>query len=110
MITHKGYTGIFEYEPGIEMFTGHVIDLRDQIYFEGTSIEELKLSMARAVDQYLDVCRMRNEEPDRPFSGRFNVRLDPSLHREVVKAAEMSHKSMNEWMTEAVEEHLERVH
>lgn len=66
MMTHKGYTGVFEYEPESEMLTGHVIGLRDQIYFEGTSLEELKQSMARAVEHYLNVCRVRSEEPDGP--------------------------------------------
>lgn len=103
MIEYKGYTGVFEYDPAIDSFAGHVVDLRDQIYFEGSSVQELKESMARAVDHYLAVCERRDEEPDRPFSGRFNVRLPPSLHRRVAKAAAMSHKSMNEWLTEAIE-------
>ena len=102
MIEYKGYSGVFEFDPELEVFAGHIVDLRDQIYFEGSSVEELKESMARAVDHYLRVCERRGEEPDRPFSGRFNVRLPPSLHRRVAKAAAMSGKSMNEWITEAV--------
>jgi predicted HicB family RNase H-like nuclease len=104
MIEYKGYSGVFEYDPEIEVFAGHVVDLRDQIYFEGSSVEELKASMARAVDHYLAVCERRGEEPDRPFSGRFNVRLPPALHRRVAKAAAMSGESMNEWVTEALQE------
>lgn len=103
MIDYRDYTGVFEYDPEIERFSGHVVDLRDQIHFEGTSVEELRNSMARAVDHYLEVCRERGEEPERPYSGRFNVRLDPALHREVVKAAAVRGESMNDWVIGALE-------
>jgi predicted HicB family RNase H-like nuclease len=50
MIDYKGYTGVFEFDPELELFAGHVIDLRDEIYFEGESVEDLEASMKRAVD------------------------------------------------------------
>ena len=62
MIEYKGYTGTFEYDNEIETFAGHVVDLRDEIYFEGHSVEELKRSMERAVDQYIMVCEKRGED------------------------------------------------
>lgn len=106
MIEYKGYTGIFEFDPEIDTFTGHVVDLRDQIHFEGDLKQELRESMERALDHCLQVCRKRWEEPDRPFSGRFNVRFGPDLHRKVVKAPAASRESMNEWLAEAAERRL----
>jgi len=50
MIEYKGYTGVFEFDPELRLFTGHVVDLRDEIYFEGDSVESLEASMHRAVD------------------------------------------------------------
>ena len=50
------------------MFTGHVFDLRDPIYFEGDSVEGLETLMRRAVDYYLSICERRGEETERPFS------------------------------------------
>jgi predicted HicB family RNase H-like nuclease len=35
MIEYKGYTGVFEYDEDYEFFSGHVIDTRDGINFEG---------------------------------------------------------------------------
>jgi predicted HicB family RNase H-like nuclease len=37
-------------EPELRLLTGHVADLRDEIYFEGDSVEALEASMKRAVD------------------------------------------------------------
>lgn len=103
MYDYKGYTGVWQYDASLERFTGEVIDLRDQIHFEGESVSELKASMRRAVDHYLEVCAERGEGPDRPFSGRFNVRLDPAMHREVAKAAALKRESMNDWVRDALE-------
>ena len=39
MIEYKGYTGVFEYDREIDSLSGYVVDLGDQIYFEGRSVE-----------------------------------------------------------------------
>lgn len=103
MIEYRGYTGVVEFDPELSLFTGHVIDLQDEIYFEGASVEELKASMQRAVDHYLSVCAARGEEPERPFSGKLNLRLGPDLHRAAAVAAAAQGESLNAWLTKLVE-------
>jgi len=102
MIEYKGYTGVFEFDTELELFSGFVVDLRDQIYFEGESVEQLKASMHRAVDHYLDVCATRGEEPEKPFSGKLNVRLGTELHRAVAVAAAARGESINSWLIHVV--------
>ena len=102
MIEYKGYTGVFEFDTELELFSGFVVDLRDQIYFEGESVEQLKASMHRAVDQYLEVCAARGEEPEKPFSGKLNVRLGTDLHRAVAVAAAARGESINSWLIHVV--------
>ena len=102
MMEYRGYTGVFEFDAELEMFTGFVVDLRDQIYFEGESVEELKASLRRAVDHYLEVCAARGEEPEKPYSGKLNVRFGPELHRAVALAAAASGESINSWLIQAV--------
>jgi len=104
MIDYKGYTGVFEFDPELRIFTGHVVDLRDEIYFEGGSVEALEASMGRAIDHYLEVCEARGEEPERPFSGKLNVRLGSELHRAATVAAAAEGESLNAWLTRVVEE------
>ena len=99
---YKGYTGVFEYDPEFEILAGHVVDLRDQIYFEGTSIDELKASMCTVVDHYLEVCAERGEEPEKPFSGQLRLRMDPELHREVAIASSTQGVSINTWILAAL--------
>jgi predicted HicB family RNase H-like nuclease len=103
MIEYKGFTGAIEFDPELRLFTGHVLDLRDEIYFEGDSVESLEASMHRAVDHYLNVCKSRGEDPERPFSGKLNLRLGPQLHRAVAVAAAAEGDSLNNWLVRVVE-------
>ena len=66
MIQYKGYTGVFEYDEEYGFFAGHVVDVRDGIYFEGRSVDELKESLRCAVDTYLAHCAEKGREPCRP--------------------------------------------
>lgn len=104
MIDYKGYTGVFEFDPDLRLFTGHVVDLRDEIYFEGDSVEAIEASMRRAVDHYLEVCATRGDEPERPFSGKLNVRLGSDVHRAAAVAAAARGESLNTWLARIVEE------
>ncbi|MGH6691382.1 MAG: type II toxin-antitoxin system HicB family antitoxin, partial [Gammaproteobacteria bacterium] len=98
-----GYTGVVEFDPELRLFTGHVLDLRDEIYFEGDSVEALEASMRRAVDHYLSVCEQRGEEAERPFSGKLNLRLGSDLHRAAALAAAAEGESLNNWLVRIVE-------
>ena len=107
MIEHKGYTGVVEYDPTIERLTGHVVDLKDTIYFEGRSVDEVRESMTRAVDQYLEVCEEKGIEPDRPFTGELRIRMDSELHRNASVAAAAERVSLNTWVQHALRRAIE---
>ena len=47
------------------MFHGEVINTRDVITFQGTSVEELKQAFEDSVDDYLEFCASRGEDPEK---------------------------------------------
>ncbi len=104
MIEYKGYHGAVEFDPQLDQFHGRVINTRSVISFYGTSVEELREEMAASVDVYLEVCEERGIDPDRPYSGKFMVRVRPEVHRNIALAAASEGKSMNEWLSERIEE------
>ena len=61
------------------MFHGEVLDMRDVITFQGKSVEELEQAFRDSIDDYLEFCEERGEEPERPFSGRLMLRLTDSF-------------------------------
>ena len=102
-MNYKGYTASVEYEPDDRVFHGRVNDISDVVTFEGTSVDELEAAFRNGVDQYVAFCEERGRVPQRPYSGRFLVRVPPAVHRRVSEAATRSGQSMNAWVQEAIE-------
>ena len=104
MFEYKDYVGHVTFDDEAEIFHGDVINTRDVITFQGKSVAELKKAFKDSVNDYLDFCKERGESPERPFSGTFNLRLDPELHRQAYVAAKKEHMSLNSWVKKAIEE------
>jgi predicted HicB family RNase H-like nuclease len=105
---HKGYTGSVEFDPDGRVFHGRILGITaDIITFQGTTVDELEQDFREAVDDYLDLCAQDGVEPQRPYSGRFVLRLEPSLHGRVTAAARRQKTSINKWIAAAVQMRLD---
>jgi len=102
MMEYKGYIGKAEIDEEAGILYGEVVNVRDVITFEGTTVEEVQKAFRESVDDYLDFCAQRGESPEKPFSGKFVVRLPAELHREAYIQAKLEDKSLNSWVTEAL--------
>ena len=103
MMTYRGYQARvkFDYDAGV--FHGEVVDTRDVIFFEGTSVEELNREFRFSVDDYLAFCAERGQEPDKRFSGQVPLRISPEVHRAANAVAKAEGKSLNAWLAETIE-------
>ena len=106
MFTYKGYIGKVDYDDEAGIFHGEVINTRDVITFQGRSVSELKKALKDSVEDYLEFCRERGEEPDRPFSGKFVIRIPPEVHREAFLKAKSAGKSLNAWVKNVIESNI----
>lgn len=102
MMQYKGYLARIEFDEEANIFHGEVINIRDVITFQGKSVDELKKAFEESVEDYLEFCAERNEEPERPFSGRLTVRLSPEQHRKVILAAEKAGKKIDSWVADVL--------
>ncbi len=100
---YKGYVATAEFDDEAEFFHGEVLGIRDIVTFQGRSVAELKQAFRDSVDDYLEFCSEQGEEPNKPFSGKFLLRVPPELHRELHVAAKRSGKSLNAWLLEQLE-------
>ena len=82
------------------MFHGEVINTRDVITFEGSSVKQLKKAFRNSVEDYLDFCASRGEDPEKPFSEKFLVRVPPEVHRQLMAEARLQGKSLNAYVLE----------
>ena len=76
------------------------MDLRDVITFQGKSVDELEQAFRDSIDDYMEFCERRNEEPDKPFSGRLMLRLPTEIHRKLYVRSKNEGKSLNEYISE----------
>lgn len=103
---YKGYFGKVEFDDEADIFYGEVINLRDVVTFQGETVKELRKAFHDSVDDYLEFCAARGEEPEKPYSGKFVVRVDPELHKTISIQARKNGKSLNAWVHEALAEFI----
>ncbi len=103
MMEYKGYFAKVEFDDEANIFHGEIINLRDVITFEGESVEELRKAFTDSVEDYLEFCAERGEAPEKPYSGKFLVRVGPELHKTLVIQARKNGKSLNTWVTDALQ-------
>jgi len=101
---YKDYVAKVEYDDAIEAFHGEVVNIQDTVTFEGKSVRELQKAFRESVEDYAAFCAEEGREPDKPYSGRFMLRVSPDLHRRLARAAKTRGLSLNAY----VEERLDR--
>jgi predicted HicB family RNase H-like nuclease len=108
MMEYKGYIGKVEVDDEAGILYGEVINVRDVITFEGASVDKVQKAFRESVDDYLDFCAKRGESPEKPFSGKFVVRLPAELHRKAYIQAKLENKSLNSWIAEVLQTVLQK--
>ena len=106
MMHYKGYAGKVEYDDKAKLFHGEVIGLKDVITFQGTTVGEIEAAFKESVDDYLEWCKELGEPPEKLFSGKFLLRIDPSLHQQASLEASMKGMSLNEYVTIALSQQM----
>ena len=102
-LRYKGYTGSVEYSEEECSFFGKVLGLRrDGITYEGSSATEIKQDFEDAIDNYLETCREHGITPEKPYNGKFVLRMTPDLHGRAAERAAILGTSINDFINDAV--------
>lgn len=99
----KGHTAVISFDPDLAQFRGEFTGLNGGADFYANSVEALRKEGARSLKTFLAVCKERGVEPYKSFSGKFVLRIPPSLHARVTEAAHASGVSLNQWVQQALE-------
>lgn len=103
-MSYQGYTARIEYSDEDNCFVGHIAGIRDVVGFHGESVAELRAAFVEAVDDYLETCAKLGRTPQKPYSGKLLLRIDPALHAQVATLAEAQGKSLNVWAQEVLQQ------
>jgi predicted HicB family RNase H-like nuclease len=104
---YKGYIAVLDLDIENGIFHGSVVNTRDVITFEGSSVGVLRREFEASVNYYLELCAKQNREPEKPASGKFVVRIAPEMHRELIRLAARESKSLNTVVRETLQERVQ---
>jgi len=102
-LEYKGYRGNVEYSAHDHCFYGKVLGIRALVTYEGSDVDTIEREFQASVDEYLDLCEQEGIIPEKEYSGLFQVRVSPEIHRELAIKAEASGKKLNTVAAEALE-------
>lgn len=108
LIKYKGYAAKPEFFPEDGVYSGIVLGITSVVHFEADTPDEAAQAFRNSVDDYLDFCRERGKEPEKPMPGGFFVEADPDLHQRIAVAAAAAGLSINAWIVRHLAEDAER--
>jgi predicted HicB family RNase H-like nuclease len=108
LMEYKGYYGSASFSEEDMVFHGKLEFIRDLVLYESDIAKGIVKEFHDAVDDYLDFCKEQGKEPDKPFKGVFNVRVRPELHRDAALHSSRAGITLNRFVTDALQEKLER--
>ena len=106
MMEYKGYLGTVEYDAKAKIFHGDIINTKDVITFQGTTVNEIERAFKESIDDYLAWCKEDGVAPEKPYSGKFNIRLSPDLHRQIAILAKKRRVSLNNFVEKAITDEI----
>lgn len=98
MMEYKGYLGSAHYSDDDKVFYGKVEFIRALVSYEGADVKSLQKAFKEAVDDYLALCKESGKDPEKPFKGSFNVRIEPELHRKLTELATGQGMTLNAYI------------
>jgi predicted HicB family RNase H-like nuclease len=102
VVTYKGYAAAVEFDAEDMILAGRIAGINDVIGFHAETPKALVAAFREAVDDYLETCATLGKSPEKPYSGRVLLRVDPQTHARIALAAQLSGKSINQLGEEAL--------
>ena len=108
VMRYKDFIGSVQYNATDKIFHGKLEFIADLVTFEGTTVGEIDTAFIEAVEDYLELCETVGKKPEKSFTGSFNVRVKPELHRQAAVTALEKGVSLNQLVADAVYKYIGR--
>ena len=102
LLRYKGYSARPEYSAEDRIFYGKILGISDLVDFQSENAKDLEEEFHKAVDDYLEFCAEIGKQPQKEYSGLFNVRIPPEQHREVSVFAQAEGVTLNKAVEQAI--------
>ncbi len=102
----NGYNAVISYDEEINLFRGEFINLNGGADFYAADITSLRKEGEISLRVFLEACKERGINPCKHYSGKFNLRVSPTLHEQLATQAAANGKSINAWVLEVLQEQV----
>ena len=68
-----------EIDEDAGIFHGRTVNTLAMLTFESDTVEGLKRAFAETIEDYMEWCRERGKEPEKPYSGNLSLRIPPTF-------------------------------
>lgn len=106
ILEYKGYCTKIEYSVDDKVLYGKIEGIKDLVSFESSSTDEIEKEFQLAVDDYLNYCADLGQSPDKAYSGSFNIRITPELHKQLYFDSIKNNCSINKSVEKAIEHYF----
>lgn len=107
VLEYNGFIGSVDFSIEDHILFGSLLHINDLVTYEGETLQELEDAFKEAVEEYIELCKECDKEPEKPFKGVFNVRVSPETHKKAVFEAEKRGVTLNQFVGEAIRKSIE---
>ena len=107
LMQYKSFYGSAEISLEDGVLFGKIECINDLVTYEADNPAELKAAFEEAVDDYIQTCAEIGKEPEKPFSGTFNVRVGPDIHKKAYLKSLNEGLSLNDLVKKSIESYLD---
>lgn len=101
-LKYKDFYGSAEIDLEASVCRGKLLFIDDLVTYQADTVARLKKEFEDAVDDYLATCAEVDKEPQKAFTGVFNVRISPDDHRKASLLAFQRGQKLNSFVAEAI--------
>ena len=107
-LSYKGFIAVAEFSLDDEAIIGTVIGVNDKVVFECEDPKKVQEVFEQTIDEYIEMCKELGKPPEKSYSGTFNVRVSPNLHKRAVEQAAKDGIKLNQFVANAIEKEVKR--
>ena len=107
-LKYKGYLGSVEFSEEDNVMFGKILGIDALVNYEGENIQQLTTSFHEAVEDYLVFCKEHGINPQKSYSGSFNVRIAPETHKEIASLAAENGITINAFVKKTLDEAIRK--
>lgn len=112
ILRYGDYVGSAEISLEDNCLHGTILFIEDVVSYEAATTAELQTAFEEAVNDYTETCAQIGVEPQKPFSGTFNIRIPKDMHRAAAVKARAIGIKLNELVKRAIDAfiHSDEIH